>query len=48
MASSIPLLETIQITLSPTGVAELAFNRPNKYNALNAQTYSVEWKIKIK
>jgi hypothetical protein len=41
MATSIPLLETLEITLSSTGVAELAFNRPARYNALNPLAYRV-------
>jgi len=41
MASSIPLLETLAITLSGTGVAELAFNRPTRYNALSPLAYRV-------
>lgn len=41
MATSIPLLETLAITLSSTGVAELAFNRPKRYNAMSALAYNV-------
>lgn len=41
MATSIPLLETLEITLSASGVAELAFNRPARYNALNPLAYRV-------
>lgn len=41
MATSIPLLETLEITLSSTGVAELVFNRPARYNALNPLAYRV-------
>jgi hypothetical protein len=37
----VPLLETLQITLSRNGVAELAFNRPTRYNALSALAYRV-------
>lgn len=48
MASSIPLLETLAITLSGTGVAELAFNRPTRYNALSPLAYrdwlaAIQW-----
>ncbi|KAG2191614.1 hypothetical protein INT46_002951 [Mucor plumbeus] len=48
MASSIPLLETLEITLSGTGVAELAFNRPSRYNALSPLAYrdwlaAIQW-----
>ncbi|KAI8645347.1 ClpP/crotonase-like domain-containing protein [Parasitella parasitica] len=48
MATSIPLLETLEITLSGTGVAELAFNRPNRYNALSPLAYrdwlaAIQW-----
>lgn len=41
MASSIPLLETLAITLTATGVVELAFNRPKRYNAMSALAYRV-------
>jgi hypothetical protein len=41
MTTSIPLLKTIEITLSRTGVAELAFNRPARYNALSPLAYRV-------
>lgn len=48
MATSIPLLETLEITLSASGVAELAFNRPARYNALNPLAYrdwlsAIQW-----
>lgn len=36
-----PKLETIEITLFPSGVAEIAFNRPQRYNALSPQAYRV-------
>ncbi|KAI9480927.1 MAG: ClpP/crotonase-like domain-containing protein [Benjaminiella poitrasii] len=39
---SVPLLETLQITLTSTGVAELAFNRPARYNALSPLAYK-DW-----
>lgn len=46
MIPSIPLLETLEITLTSTGVAELAFNRPNRYNALSPLAYRVnKWII---
>lgn len=41
MATSIPLLETLEINLSSSGVAELAFNRPARYNAMNPLAYRV-------
>lgn len=37
----VPLLETLQITLSRSGVAELAFSRPTRYNALSPLAYRV-------
>ncbi|KAI9349373.1 ClpP/crotonase-like domain-containing protein [Pilaira anomala] len=48
MASSIPLLETLEITLTATGVVELAFNRPKRYNAMSALAYrdwlaAIQW-----
>ncbi|KAI8075872.1 ClpP/crotonase-like domain-containing protein [Gilbertella persicaria] len=48
MATSIPLLETLQITLSSSGVTELAFNRPTRYNALSPLAYrdwlaAIQW-----
>ncbi|RCH86379.1 Enoyl-CoA delta isomerase 2, mitochondrial [Rhizopus stolonifer] len=48
MIPHIPLLETLDITLSSTGVAELAFNRPKRYNALSALAYrdwlaAIQW-----
>ncbi|CDH53880.1 enoyl-delta isomerase mitochondrial [Lichtheimia corymbifera JMRC:FSU:9682] len=39
MSDAVPQLETIAITLFPSGVAELAFNRPQRYNALSPQAY---------
>lgn len=42
MSSSIPKLETFQIKLHSTGVAEIIFNRPHIYNALSRQVNS-EW-----
>jgi hypothetical protein len=41
MAVDIPKLEAFEIILHPTGVAEIAFNRPQKYNALNRNVYGV-------
>lgn len=38
---SVPKLETIEITLFPNGVAEIAHNRPKRYNALSPQSYRV-------
>ncbi|KAI8369066.1 ClpP/crotonase-like domain-containing protein [Blakeslea trispora] len=37
--SSAPKLETIEIVLFPDGVAEIAHNRPKRYNALSPQSY---------
>ncbi|KAI7892270.1 ClpP/crotonase-like domain-containing protein [Mucor mucedo] len=37
--SSVPKLETIEITLFPNGVAEISHNRPKRYNALSPQSY---------
>ncbi|KAI9484817.1 ClpP/crotonase-like domain-containing protein [Zychaea mexicana] len=37
--TAVPKLETIEITLFPSGVAEIAFNRPQRYNALSPQAY---------
>ncbi|KAI8384739.1 ClpP/crotonase-like domain-containing protein [Radiomyces spectabilis] len=39
---SIPKLQCIDISLSPTGVAELSFNRPDKYNSFTPQAY-IDW-----
>lgn len=39
--SSVPKLETIEITLFPNGVAEISHNRPKRYNALSPQSYRV-------
>ncbi|KAI9313593.1 ClpP/crotonase-like domain-containing protein [Dichotomocladium elegans] len=36
---AVPKLETIEITLFPSGVAEIALNRPKRYNALSPQSY---------
>lgn len=41
MSDAVPQLETIAITLFPSGVVELAFNRPQRYNALSPQAYRV-------
>ncbi|KAG0768402.1 hypothetical protein G6F66_002356 [Rhizopus arrhizus] len=48
MIPTIPLLETLEITLTSMGVAELAFNRPNRYNALSPLAYrdwlaAIQW-----
>ncbi|GAB5587861.1 hypothetical protein Unana1_02761 [Umbelopsis nana] len=47
MAVDIPKLEAFEIILHPTGVAEIAFNRPQKYNALNRNVYG-EWLAAIR
>ncbi|KAI9495206.1 ClpP/crotonase-like domain-containing protein [Zychaea mexicana] len=39
---SVPKFETLEITLFPSGVCEMAFNRPHILNALSAQTYQ-DW-----
>lgn len=39
---SVPHLETIEITLFDNGVAEIAHNRPKRYNALSPQSYRVK------
>ncbi|KAG1514633.1 hypothetical protein G6F52_009873 [Rhizopus delemar] len=39
---SVPKLETVVITLFKNGVAEIAFNRPKRYNALSPQSYK-DW-----
>ncbi|KAG0935790.1 hypothetical protein G6F32_010299 [Rhizopus arrhizus] len=39
---SVPKLETVAITLFKNGVAEIAFNRPKRYNALSPQSYK-DW-----
>ncbi|KAF1807657.1 ClpP/crotonase-like domain-containing protein [Mucor lusitanicus] len=44
---SVPKLETIEITLFPNGVAEIAHNRPKRYNALSPQSYR-DWLTAIK
>lgn len=41
MAVAIPALKTIQLTLTPKGVAVIAFNRPERYNALSPLAYRV-------
>ncbi|KAG0178489.1 Enoyl-CoA delta isomerase 2, mitochondrial [Apophysomyces sp. BC1021] len=38
-AEQIPKFKTLEITLSATGVAELAFNQPKLYNALTPEAY---------
>lgn len=47
MIPTIPLLETLEITLTSIGVAELAFNRPNRYNALSPLAYRVNKEKKV-
>jgi hypothetical protein len=42
--SNIPTFETINITLSSTGTAELCFSRPERYNSLIPQAYAVSAK----
>ncbi|KAI9359737.1 ClpP/crotonase-like domain-containing protein [Pilaira anomala] len=37
--SQVPKLETIEIILFPNGVAEIAHNRPKRFNALSPQSY---------
>lgn len=41
MSAAVPKLETIDIVLFPNGVAEIAHNRPKRYNALSPQSYRV-------
>ncbi|KAI7861645.1 ClpP/crotonase-like domain-containing protein [Spinellus fusiger] len=45
--SAIPQLETIRIILSATGVAQIEFNRPERYNALSRLVYK-EWLTAIR
>ncbi|KAI8141014.1 ClpP/crotonase-like domain-containing protein [Fennellomyces sp. T-0311] len=45
--TNVPQLETIEITLFPSGVAEIAFNRPQRYNALSPQAYR-DWLTAIR
>ncbi|CAM0138113.1 hypothetical protein VKS41_001341 [Umbelopsis sp. WA50703] len=42
MSANIPKLETFELKLHATGVAEIIFNRPQRYNALSRQAYA-EW-----
>ncbi|GAA5815528.1 hypothetical protein MFLAVUS_009040 [Mucor flavus] len=49
--AQVPKLETIEITLFPNGVAEIAHNRPKRYNALSPQSYrdwlsAIQWAAK--
>lgn len=44
--SNVPTFETINITLSSTGTAELCFSRPERYNSLIPQAYAVSEKDK--
>jgi hypothetical protein len=41
MSANIPKLETFELKLHATGVAEIIFNRPQRYNALSRQAYAV-------
>ncbi|KAI9256263.1 ClpP/crotonase-like domain-containing protein [Sporodiniella umbellata] len=48
MIPPVPLLETLDITLSKTGVVELAFNKPKRYNTLSPLAYrdwlsAIQW-----
>ncbi|KAH8555345.1 ClpP/crotonase-like domain-containing protein [Umbelopsis sp. PMI_123] len=47
MAVDIPKLETFEIKLHRTGVAEIIFNRPQRYNALSRLAYA-EWLAAIR
>jgi peroxisomal 3,2-trans-enoyl-CoA isomerase len=51
MPVQVPKFETIEITLFPNGVAEIAHNRPKRYNALSPQSYIVrqnnKWNIAV-
>jgi peroxisomal 3,2-trans-enoyl-CoA isomerase len=42
MTPAIPKLDTIEVKLHPTGVAEIIFNRPDRYNLMNNHVYG-EW-----
>jgi peroxisomal 3,2-trans-enoyl-CoA isomerase len=42
MSTTVPKFETIDIVLYPNGVAEIAHNRPKRYNALSPQSYRVK------
>ncbi|KAI8145272.1 ClpP/crotonase-like domain-containing protein [Fennellomyces sp. T-0311] len=39
---SVPKFETLEITVFPSGVTEMAFNRPQVYNAFSAEAYK-DW-----
>ncbi|KAL0083410.1 ClpP/crotonase-like domain-containing protein [Phycomyces blakesleeanus] len=45
--TDIPQLKTFDVSLSPTGVAEIAFNRPERYNSLSPLVYE-EWRTAIR
>ncbi|KAI8993489.1 ClpP/crotonase-like domain-containing protein [Pilobolus umbonatus] len=45
--STVPVLETIEITKFDNGVTEIALNRPTRYNALSAQSYR-DWLVAIR
>ncbi|KAI8580582.1 hypothetical protein K450DRAFT_236323 [Umbelopsis ramanniana AG] len=47
MAVDIPKLETFELKLHATGVAEIIFNRPQRYNALSRLAYA-EWLAAIR
>lgn len=38
---STPKFENLEITVFPNGVTEIAFNRPEVYNALSGELYKV-------
>ncbi|KAI9270837.1 ClpP/crotonase-like domain-containing protein [Sporodiniella umbellata] len=44
---SVPSLKTVAVTLFKNGVAEIAHNRPKRYNALSPQSYE-DWLAAIK
>ncbi|KAG0258796.1 Enoyl-CoA delta isomerase 2, mitochondrial [Actinomortierella ambigua] len=51
MTVQIPALDLFELTLHANGVLVIAFNRPNRYNALNPQVYkqwgeALEWAAK--
>ncbi|KAI9030101.1 ClpP/crotonase-like domain-containing protein [Phycomyces nitens] len=45
--TTIPQLKTFAVSLSSTGVAEIAFNRPERYNSLSPLAYE-EWREAIR
>ncbi|KAF9970665.1 Enoyl-CoA delta isomerase 2, mitochondrial [Actinomortierella ambigua] len=51
MTVQVPALDLFELTLHDNGVLVIAFNRPNRYNALNPQVYkqwgeALEWAAK--